>query len=685
MAPPTHASASADIELLAIPTSPAPTDKELLEHCAISEKLRQDLDIDSTANAVGNFGQIRAFRDNRAQSALFTVIEIDTAETTVAKLRIYPNEASREGGVYKLYETTSTSVTLDACEVENIAPSTTEINDGGSTTTDNPFTDVDPPPGSKFFTETAEVPGNNEVVLLVPHGGGIEPGTSGMVGPFKTALEDCNRQNPSVWLCEGQWGSGQTSKRWHITSKEVDPRSFPGLFQIDQQPEYLPGVKARYAVSFHGFGYQDGTGTDLHGVIIGGRAHLGDKNTIRHRIADKLGAASVSYAVVETDGTVHHSGTAWDGKTDDDLRRLSGRSEANIVNRLSPNDGGVPYRGGIQIEISKATRTAHGSDLAEAVAEALCEMVIGEPGIYLRDFPGDVGDPHDHGSISASPDVGAYLAQQDMGAAPLNDKSQRLVPEELVVGMPAWAYVRAYNKGDLPSPAISAHLYDSQPSTLVDPTTWNVVGTADLGSLPAAPAGNDNPTLGEIEWTPSFAGHRCFVCLLSDHAIHADELANLAQGWNFRQYMAFIRSNAWAAWRNYDAVQPSAVGDASMEAQVRGYHDGGHRFEIAVGITPDPDTVVRITIPTALFELLSNRSSQVQVVDQQGDFVTLLVAGAGEFSLGTGVLPASFAADCRLQVSAPAVAGGQRVEIYLSQSHEGDEIGRVSWQLSLKP
>ncbi len=681
MAPPIHNSASADIELLTIP-APAPSNKELLEHCEISEKLRQDLDVDPVANAVGNFGQIRVFRDNRTQSALFTVAGIDAAETTVAKLKVYPNEASRDGGVFKLYETSSTSVTLDSCEVENVAPSRTSVDDGMSINTDDPFSDVDP--ASKFFTETVDLPGNNEVVLIVPHGGGIESGSSEMVTPFKNALSECTHRAPTVWLCEGQWGTGQTSKRWHITSTEVDPRSFPGLHQIDQQPEYMPGVKARYAVSFHGFGYDDGMGTDLHGIILGGRAHLDDKTTILDRIVAELSDPAISYAFVEAGGTVHRSGATWVGKSDDDLRALSGRSPDNIVNRMSPNDGDVPYRGGVQIEISKQTRTVHGQGLAEAVAGALCEMLIGEPGIYLRDFPGDIGDPHANGSISASPDVGAYLSQQAMDQAPLNDKAQRLTPDTLEVGQPAWAYVRAYHKGDVTSPNIYAHLYDSEPSTLVDPTAWNVVGTADLGQLPPAPAGDDDPAVGEIPWVPSFSGHRCFVCLLSDHLIDTDELANLAQGWTFAQYMAFIRSNAWAAWRNYNAVQPSGTGNASVTVRVRGYHDADLPFSLTLGIIPDPDTVVRIHMPTALFERLDNRSKKVQVSGVQPDTTTLLVAGAGEFFLGTGVLPAGFVANCRLEIDAPSVTGGGRVEVYLSQAHESEEVGRVSWELSLK-
>ena len=164
-----------------------------------------------------------------------------------------------------------------------------------------------------------------ELVLLAPHGGGIEPHTDEQAELVASLLAPAP---VSVWLCKGYGpGPGDAFRRWHITSDDTCPGSFPGLATI-------AGRRFRDAVSFHGF-RQDG-------VLVGGAA----PECLREQFAAAIRCAvggSVPVRVAQPDDP------------------FGGDSPSNIVNRLSRG-------GGVQLEQSLLARTKHGPAIARAVA-----------------------------------------------------------------------------------------------------------------------------------------------------------------------------------------------------------------------------------------------------------------------------------------------------------------------------
>ena len=168
------------------------------------------------------------------------------------------------------------------------------------------------------------------LIAIAPHGGEIEPHTDEQAERVRTTL------GVSSWLCRGFDGGTQGAfDRWHITSADIDPASFP----------LLDPVMARrfdHAVAFHGM-----RGA---GVLIGGGRN---SRALQEEIAAEIrGLPDVAVRLADPDDV------------------LGGNATSNIVNLLTATERGV------QIEQSRTVRDEHGADVADAVAS-----------VYARHLP----------------------------------------------------------------------------------------------------------------------------------------------------------------------------------------------------------------------------------------------------------------------------------------------------------
>lgn len=169
------------------------------------------------------------------------------------------------------------------------------------------------------FVERASV-GGDGLVALAPHGGHVEVGTDAQARRLA-------EHGASAWYCAGWWPGGGAFDRWHVTSNETHPASFPALDRLRERPFVR-------AVSFHGW--------TREGVGIGG----GAAREIRERVRDAVASA------VETDVYL---------VTDETYR---GESPENVVNWLGE-------RGGVQLEQGLDVRTERWAAVADAVSDAL--------------------------------------------------------------------------------------------------------------------------------------------------------------------------------------------------------------------------------------------------------------------------------------------------------------------------
>lgn len=168
------------------------------------------------------------------------------------------------------------------------------------------------------------------LAVLAPHGGGIEPGTDAQAELVGRRL---GSDRATVWECRGWWPSGLSFERWHITSTDIDPRSFPRLRLIHDRG-------FAHAVAFHG-----ATLPDQSAVLVGGLAPKAVRAALVAAVADVLARSTLEVRLAE------------------DADGLNGDDPRNIVNRLT-----VEGRTGVQIEQNLTARQQYGPAIAEAVA-----------------------------------------------------------------------------------------------------------------------------------------------------------------------------------------------------------------------------------------------------------------------------------------------------------------------------
>lgn len=183
---------------------------------------------------------------------------------------------------------------------------------------------------SEFVERLVDDGQNSELVVIAPHGGIIETNTDRQAEAVTDALE-C-----SSWVCKGWKAGGGGYERWHITSTQLSPRSFPGLGLIANRG-------FTYAVAFHGM--------SASGILVGGAAPLALKILVRNAILDELSDPDIDVDIAEF-GDAN-----------------SGTSPKNVVNWLTSNG-----MGGIQLEQSMKVRVDHWHEVANAVINLYSEL-----------------------------------------------------------------------------------------------------------------------------------------------------------------------------------------------------------------------------------------------------------------------------------------------------------------------
>jgi len=178
---------------------------------------------------------------------------------------------------------------------------------------------------SEFVERLDDDDASSRLVVLAPHGGSIEPHTAEQAERVHRQLEP---KRVSSWRCKGFKSGGGARERWHITSTDIDERSFPLLRRIADR-------LYTHAVAFHGFEEAE--------ILIGGAAPVTFKQDLKSAIDEALTGSDIAVRIARPD----------DGFNGDDPR--------NIVNRLCPAHG-------IQIEQSLRARRDFGQAIADAVA-----------------------------------------------------------------------------------------------------------------------------------------------------------------------------------------------------------------------------------------------------------------------------------------------------------------------------
>jgi len=268
------------------------------------ERLSADPDKMSTIGvSVGM--QVRVSRDSSADMALYTFYE-EMEEVYSSNARMGYSGRAR-------LAQTSTPILVDV-DSQVVHPT---------------YDEAEAEANSEFIEQLDERESSSSdarLCAIAPHGGNIESFTAEQAERVFSQLNDADK-DVDCWRCKGFKSGGGAFDRWHITSDELDKRSFPKLASIADK-----GFD--YCVAFHGMSED--------GIIIGGLASTALKTEIKEAIEDALDGSGI-------DVVLWASGS------------YGGQAEGNLVNWLCGGDG-------VQIEQSYEARSEHWQAIADAVA-----------------------------------------------------------------------------------------------------------------------------------------------------------------------------------------------------------------------------------------------------------------------------------------------------------------------------
>lgn len=196
------------------------------------------------------------------------------------------------------------------------------------------LTDEEAQAQNEFIERLVDNGSNTGLVVLAPHGGGIEPHTHKQAERVANILAS---KGVSSWICKGYKQGGGAYDRWHITSEDINCRSFPALNVIATRG-------FAYCVSFHGMSEP--------GITVGGGAPNQLRIMVRDAIAAAVDCGNVEVRVAAPDDP--HRGT----------------SPENVTNWLTSNGAG-----GIQIEQSLVVRERYWAVISDAIASVFEPLI----------------------------------------------------------------------------------------------------------------------------------------------------------------------------------------------------------------------------------------------------------------------------------------------------------------------
>ena len=361
---------------------------------------------------------------------------------------------------------------------------------------------------------------------------------------------------------------------------------------------------------------------------------------------------------------------------------VQGISHNNVEFKFSPGQLRALFRNpalGTPSEDPPTDRIGPMPDLEEIVNH----LFHAQPDVYIRDFPGDTGEPHD-GPISASPDIilrpeAVEDPEAEFGADSPGADSTTL-GSTAIAGQDNFVYVRVLNGSAFaPTTDVTATVYWAPPASLVSPFLWELVGSVVIPVVPGA----DVLTVSEpIVWSAADipeSGHYCFVGLVGNAE---DPPPNPVNFTDFDTYRDYIRNNNNVTWRNFN-VDSNAPDEGSEFKSLRflapGFDDMARRFCLEVIAKLPRGSKCLLEAPLPLLQAMKALSPGAIV---EGGVGRIPVNPHRPHRIGCALFPAKHAFPLRLLVHIPEPHRGHAYNVAVRQLYEGEEVGRVTWRLA---
>jgi uncharacterized protein YegP (UPF0339 family) len=314
------------------------------------------------------------------------------------------------------------------------------------------------------------------------------------------------------------------------------------------------------------------------------------------------------------------------------------------------------------------------------------------PDVYIRDFVGDVGEPH-NGAISASPDI---ILRPDPVADPQftfgegsGTENSNTLGYEAEAGQDNYLYSRVLNQGGIDATNVEVTLFWSEVSTLVTPDQWTLIGST---VIPNVPTGEVLTVSDAIIWQAAdipTTGHYCIVGIIGTANDPAPNPADFLDWSNFQR---FIRENNNVTWRNFNVVDNEPDTDVDLFP--------GVKFKALEFISPGAP---RQAVPMQLEfigKLPEGARVYLEVPDYYGEMIwerglkTMALRSAnrqfipikqfGRLTLPEIPYPAKIRNHMRLLVHLPKERQKSTYDVAVRQLFRGNEVGRITWRLQAK-
>jgi hypothetical protein len=328
------------------------------------------------------------------------------------------------------------------------------------------------------------------------------------------------------------------------------------------------------------------------------------------------------------------------------------------------------------------------------------------PDIYLRDFLGDIGDPHT-GSISSSPDIIVRNTQVvdgdiEFGQGSSNQNLNGLGEAIIKDSKDKFIYIRVTNRGSTVAKNVQVNVYWSEVVTLSTPSIWiaNPIGTVNLADIPVG-----EMRVAEIIWENALipsAGHYCFVGMVGNTR---DPIPDPSIITTWDEYRSFIRDYNNVTWCNFNVeeILPSSPvpggGDAPGEPDPGGGGGAGGNGEgenliilpfLATG-TQFEDIPMHLEVDAQLPEgsqlwLEGPKNFMAALADDLEDgrekgIKRVVVNPRERHPFRSIPFPKNLREQMRLVANIPAESRQQSYEVFVRQLYKNEEVGRVTWRL----
>ena len=319
-----------------------------------------------------------------------------------------------------------------------------------------------------------------------------------------------------------------------------------------------------------------------------------------------------------------------------------------------------------------------------------------DPSLYIRHNLADDGTSHT-GPLSDSPDIivknspvanpkATYSTPTSIGSDTESDPA-------VLDGQPNYVYLRVWNHGN-DATNVAGTVYWSPSATLVTPSMWNLIGTAQFADVPPGRIVQvSDPGITWPQASIPAPGHYCFVATVGNADDPAPDPSAFA---SFDEFVAYIYAYNNISWRNFNVVPlphprrgepfPEFV---ELRFLITGAWDAGHAFTLeSTADLPDgsrlavqiPEWIGRGLRPERT-DLDADNIVDASVAEGGHPMVRLGLDPYGRHVLGQVDLPAGTTAISYLRVHIPAESHERAVDITIRQLYADREVGRITWRL----